>query len=138
LKLLERSAIRILHGSSLYETEPEGKIDQSWFLNQVVEVETKLDPEKLLDTVKGVEAEMGRISDPVGGLRIIDIDILLADDLILNTGRLRIPHPRLAKRNFVLVPLEEIAPDAVHPVLSKAIRTLRAECRDTAVCLLYK
>jgi 2-amino-4-hydroxy-6-hydroxymethyldihydropteridine diphosphokinase len=136
--LLERSAIRILRGSSVYETEPIGPRQQPWFLNQVVEVETELGPQELLDAVKSIEAEMGRVPGPAGGPRVIDIDILLAGDRTLDTGRLQVPHPRLAQRNFVLVPLSEIAPEAVHPGLGKTIRELRAECRDTAVYSLFR
>jgi 2-amino-4-hydroxy-6-hydroxymethyldihydropteridine diphosphokinase len=136
--LLERSAIRILRGSSVYETEPIGPRQQPWFLNQVVEVETELGPQELLDAVKSIEAEMGRVPGPAGGPRVIDIDILLAGDRTLDTGRLQVPHPRLVQRNFVLVPLSEIAPEAVHPGLGKTIRELRAECRDTAVYSLFR
>ena len=136
--LLERSAIRILRGSSVYETEPVGPRQQPWFLNQVVEVETELGPQELLDAVKSIEAEMGRIHGLDGGPRVIDIDILLAGDRTLDTGRLQVPHPRLAQRNFVLVPLSEIAPEAVHPGLGKTIRELRVECRDTAAYSLFR
>jgi 2-amino-4-hydroxy-6-hydroxymethyldihydropteridine diphosphokinase len=136
--LLECSAIRILRGSSVYETEPVGPRQQPWFLNQVVEVETELGPQELLDAVKSIEAEMGRIHGPAGGPRVIDIDILLAGDRTLDTGRLRVPHPRLAQRNFVLVPLSEIAPEAVHPALGKTIRELRVECRDKAAYSLFR
>ncbi len=136
--LLKRSAIRILRGSSVYETEPVGPRQQPWFLNQVVEVETELGPQELLDAVKSIEVEMGRIAGPAGGPRVIDIDILLAGNRILDTGRLQVPHPRLAQRNFVLVPLSEIASEAVHPGLGKTIRELRAECRDKAAYSLFR
>ncbi len=136
--LLERSTIRILRGSSVYETEPVGPRQQPWFLNQVVEVETELGPQELLDAVKSIEAEMGRVPGPAGGPRVIDIDILLAGDRTLDTVRLQVPHPRMAQRNFVLVPLSEIAPEAVHPGLGKTIRELQAECRDTAAYSLFR
>ncbi len=95
-------------------------------------------PQELLDAVKSIEAEMGRVPGPAGGPRVIDIDILLAGDRTLDTVRLQVPHPRLAQRNFVLVPLSEIAPEAVHPGLGKTIRELRAECRDTAAYSLFR
>jgi len=137
-KRIERSEILIRRESSLYETEPVGIRGQPWFLNQAIEVETDLDPIELLEVVKAIETDMGRIPAIVDGSRMIDIDILLAGDLVVNTGRLQLPHPRMASRNFVLVPLCEIAAGAVHPVLGKTIGELQAECRDTSVYSLYR
>ncbi|MGB2907586.1 MAG: 2-amino-4-hydroxy-6-hydroxymethyldihydropteridine diphosphokinase [Candidatus Aminicenantaceae bacterium] len=134
---LERSKIRIRRESSLYETEPVGRLSQPWYLNQAIEVETDLGPSELLEAVKSIESDMGRILGNVGGPRLIDIDILLAGALIVDTGRLQLPHPRMASRNFVLVPLSEISAGAVHPVLGKTIGELQAECRDTSAYCLY-
>ena len=135
--LLEHAAVRILRCSPVYETEPVGLRQQPRFLNQVLEVETELDPPGLLSAVKTIEADIGRTAGPPGGPRVIDIDILLAGDLVLDTERLQVPHPRMTERNFVLVPLSGIAPEAVHPVLRKTVRELRDECRDTAVYSLF-
>lgn len=102
--------IRILRRSSIYETEPLGMIDQPWFLNQILEIETTLDPHDLLDAVQQVETSLGRTREVRWGSRTIDIDLLLYDHETLASERLRIPHPELAHRRFVLVPLAELNP----------------------------
>ncbi|MBI4266939.1 MAG: 2-amino-4-hydroxy-6-hydroxymethyldihydropteridine diphosphokinase [Chloroflexi bacterium] len=109
--------------SSTYDTEPVGNINQPRFLNMVCQAFTTLSPEVLLSLVKGIESKMGRTSGS-GEPRSIDIDILLYGDRVVNTPDLVIPHPRLAERAFVLIPLAEIAPDAVHPVRRKTIKEL--------------
>lgn len=110
--------------SSLYETEPVGYLDQSWFLNAVVRGFTELDPWELLHFIKEVEGDLGRVPSFPYGPRSIDIDILLYADRVIQTTELTIPHPRLAERAFVLVPLAEIAPGLVHPMNQKTIREL--------------
>jgi 2-amino-4-hydroxy-6-hydroxymethyldihydropteridine diphosphokinase len=130
---LAANGIKILKTSSLYRTEPVGLSGQPWFLNQAVLVETSLSPWQLLRLAQRVESEMGRIPGPRNAPRVIDIDILLAGDTIVDTPSLTVPHPRLAERNFVLVPLAEIAPRAVHPLLKKTIRTLRDASPDRAL-----
>jgi len=137
-KWIECSEVWIRRESSLYETEPVGLCGHPWFLNQALEVETELDPIELLKVVKSIETRMGRIPGIVVGSRVIDIDILLAGDLVVDTGWLQLPHPRMASRNFVLVPLCEIAAGAVHPVLGKTIGELQAKCGDTSACSLYR
>ena len=119
-----RSQVRLDQISSLYETEPVGLTDQPWFLNLVCSGETALSAEALLGFVKGIEREMGRKNGVRFGPRPIDIDILFYDDLVIHTERLEIPHPRLHERGFVLIPLRELAPDLVHPVLKSSMEEL--------------
>lgn len=107
--------VKLLCSSSLYETEPVGYRDQGWFLNQVVEVETALRPGQLLSFIHEIENKLGRKRLIRWGPRVIDLDILLYDSLVMETADLIIPHPRIYERSFVLVPLQEIAPDLVHP-----------------------
>lgn len=110
--------------SSVYETPPWGYIDQPAFLNQVIMAETYLEPENLLSHLKRLETVLGREPTFENGPRVIDIDILFYDDLILDSPPLIIPHPRLHTRGFVLMPLNDIAPDLVHPVLGKSVSEL--------------
>jgi 2-amino-4-hydroxy-6-hydroxymethyldihydropteridine diphosphokinase len=117
--------------SSVYETEPWGFRSENLFLNMVAEVETKLKPSGLLGRMLMIEAKMGRFrSGKEYSSRIIDLDILLYGEEIMYSKSLVIPHPKLHERRFVLVPLCEIAPDLVHPVLKKDIKTLLKECMD--------
>lgn len=110
--------------SPLYETEPVGLADQPWFLNLVCSAETDLSPRELLAITKGIEAKMGRKRGVRFGPRLIDIDLLLYDNLILQSEDLDIPHPRLHERNFVLIPLKELAPNLIHPILGRTVTDL--------------
>ena len=114
--------------SQVYETPPWGFADQAMFLNQALRVATYLKPEPLLRHLKRLEIALGRKAAFQNGPRLIDIDILFYDDLVLHSPALMIPHPHLHERGFVLVPLMDIAPDMVHPVKKKSIRELVAFC----------
>lgn len=107
--------------SPVYETPPWGYADQPAFLNQVVMVETYLEPEDLLGHLKRLETVLGREPSFQNGPRLIDLDILFYDDIIVDSPPLVIPHPRLHQRAFVLVPLNDIAPDLVHPLYAKSV-----------------
>ena len=119
------AAGRVAAASSFYETEPVEFTRQPWFLNSAVALETSQTPRQLMTTILQIEQEMGRRRVQKKGPRSIDIDILLFDDMILDSTELTIPHPAMHQRRFVLEPLAEIAPDAVHPVFKKTIRELR-------------
>lgn len=112
--------------SPIYETEPWGYSDQPSFLNQVIKGDTSLEPFELLAFLKEIEVSLGRHETFRFGPRIIDLDILFYDDLVLDTPTLTIPHPRIAERAFVLIPLAEISPDLLHPGLNKTIRELKS------------
>lgn len=116
--------------SSLYQTASWGKHDQPDFINQVIELKTSLEPKDLLSGILGIEADFGRKRIEKWGSRTIDIDILLYDDQIVNEPELIIPHPYLAFRRFCLMPLCEIAPEFIHPVLKKNIQELLFELSD--------
>ena len=116
--------LRIEKVSSVYDTEPVGNINQPRFLNMVCQVYTRLAPSELLTLAKGIEKKLGRIFGKPNAPRPIDIDILFYGDQVIETPELIIPHPRLTERAFVLIPLDEIAPDLVHPVNGKAVNQL--------------
>lgn len=121
--------------SSIYETIPWGYSDQPAFLNQVVKASTTIDPFDLLGFLKDIEVSMGRQETFRYGPRLIDIDILFYDQLILATPNLTIPHPWISERAFVLIPLAEIAPDLVHPVLGETIQQLKSTVDASGVKL---
>ncbi len=116
--------------SSIYRTDPVEVIDQHEFLNQVVGYETALSPEKILEECLAVEATMGRIRTRDKGPRTIDLDLLLAGDEIREGADLKVPHPRMHLRCFVLVPLAEISPAAWHPILRKTVVEMLEDCPD--------
>lgn len=120
----------IINSSSLYETAAWGKTDQPSFLNQALEIQTELTAPQLLKKIFNIEKQTGRIRKEKYGPRLIDIDILLFNDEIHNYPLLKIPHPEMQNRRFVLVPLAEIASEIIHPVLKKTIIELLAICPD--------
>jgi len=124
LELLKEKC-RILKISSVYETEPFGYKDQPRFLNQALGGETRLSPLELLYFVKEAEKRLGRTKTFVNGPRVIDIDILLYDRLVLESEELTVPHPRFAERDFVLFPLSEIAGEEIHPVFGIKVDELK-------------
>lgn len=133
---LVRSFAAILRISSIYETKPVGYLDQPDFLNLVCHAATELSPAALLQAVKLIEKQLGRQASFRNAPRVIDVDILLYGDLVLESPKLTIPHPRLAERAFALVPLAEIAPDITHPILQRSIVDL-LDAIDTSEVIFY-
>lgn len=114
--------------SHVYETPPWGYEEQPRFLNQVLKAQTYLQPEPLLKHIKRLEVALGRKATFHNGPRLIDIDILMYDDVVLNTSLLTLPHPRMHERGFVLLPMMDIAPDLVHPLTKKSVREMLISC----------
>jgi 2-amino-4-hydroxy-6-hydroxymethyldihydropteridine diphosphokinase len=124
--------------SHLYRTEPVGFIDQPWFLNCAIEIETEIPPHELLSRVKSIEQKLGRTKTFTHGPRQIDIDILFYGNLVLKTKDLVIPHPLIQGRLFVLQPLRDIDPFFIHPVKKKSIQELYKHHSATHTVQLYK
>ncbi len=123
---LTRSGVCVLKDQSrFYKTEPVGYKDQNWFVNFVVKIETVLDPFQLLNELKSIERDAGRTYDHIRfGPRILDLDIIMYDNIVIDSSKLLVPHPRMHKRRFVLRPVCDIDPKIVHPVLKKDMKQL--------------
>ena len=130
LSLLQEKGVEIRRVSSLYETEPVDVISQPWFYNRLAEVQASVEPDSFLTLIKSIEQKMGRDAHVRKQPRIIDIDIIMAEDEVIHAADLEIPHPRMQERNFVLVPFAEISPDTVHPVFKRHIRELLEGSND--------
>src|SRR3990172_7500267 len=122
---------RVIRASSFYESEPLGDA-KTWFVNSVIEIETEFAPEQLLKKLKAIEQAMGRkrVKGKRWGSRVIDLDILLCGQEVVETRSLKVPHPELHKRRFVLLPLAELAPQVVHPQLGQSVSALLATLKD--------
>ena len=138
IEALPEIAVRVLRRSSIYETEPVDLIAQPWFLNCVVEAETSLEPRQLLDALQGIERLLGARKLVPRGPRIIDLDVLFYGTSVIRAEEMEIPHPRMANRRFVLVPMAEIAPEFRHPVLGVSIAELLAAARDKSIVRLWQ
>ena len=130
LQLLEKRAGQIIKASSLYETEPWGEVEQPNYFNQAIELATALPPIELLKVTKEIERELGRTKQKKWQSRLIDIDILFYAHLQITSSELTIPHPHIHRRNFVLIPMLEIAPLKRHPIFKKTIEELYMESDD--------
>jgi 2-amino-4-hydroxy-6-hydroxymethyldihydropteridine diphosphokinase len=130
-------ALRVLRVSSTYETEPIDYTDQRWFLNLVAEAETDLFPMQLLARIVKIERALGRVRTVSKGPRTLDIDILLYGRAVIRSARLKIPHPRMGERRFVLAPLAELAPGLRHPLTRKTIREMLDAAPVQVVRLLH-
>ena len=136
-RLLTQSGIQITKLSSIYETEPVDYLDQSWFLNVILEAQIELSAEQLLAALRSIESQMGSKKAFAKGPRLIDLDILLYGDEIIASPDLQVPHPRMLRRNFVLVPLAEIAPTYRHPSWPATAQEMLSRTTDRSVVRLF-
>ena len=138
IEALPGIGVRVLRRSSIYETEPVDFLEQPWFLNCVVEAETSLAPRAIARALQAIERSLGSKKLVPRGPRIIDLDILFYGTEVIHGERIEIPHPRLADRRFVLVPLAELAPEFRHPVLRKTAAELLAATQDRSTVRIWQ
>jgi len=136
-QLIEERVGTIVRRSKVYSSEAWGLEDQADFMNTAILVETTLSPIEVLDAVLQIEADLGRVRLERWGPRLIDIDVLFYENEIIDTARLTLPHPQIEHRNFVLIPLLEIAPDFIHPILQLTIDQLYWACKDDKEVYLH-
>lgn len=129
-KLIAAQVGEIVNRSSVYETAAWGNTDQPGFLNLALEVDTRLNPKALLEQVLAIEKDLGRVRHEKWGARLIDIDIILYGNEVVDEVSLQIPHPEMQNRKFVMIPMAEIAPDVIHPVLKKELKEILLVTED--------
>ena len=129
-EILKIDQHRLLGRSSFFNTRPIGYTAQDWFVNSVIKIETDLEPIDLYRMLKTIETRLGRKETFRGGPRVIDLDLLLFDDRRIETEELQVPHPRFHERQFVLIPLSEIDPNLIHPILKKTVGELLEEIKE--------
>ena len=132
-KISNTKDIKIISKSSFYQTEPIGGVQQGWFINSAIGIETDLSPENLLSVLLNLELAMGRIRKEQWGPRLIDLDLLFYGNLVLENKSLTLPHPEIQNRKFILIPMSEIAENLIHPTLKKTIKTLLQESSDVTI-----
>jgi 2-amino-4-hydroxy-6-hydroxymethyldihydropteridine diphosphokinase len=138
LKELERlNSLEILKKSSLYETEPVGLKEQNWFLNAVIKAKARIPPLSLFYLLKGIEKKLGRVKGEKWGPRRIDLDLLLYDSMVMNEDKLILPHSRMHRRKFVLIPLLELDKRARHPVLNLTFKKLLENIEESQEVKLF-
>ncbi len=137
--LKDTAGIIVTESSSIYETEPVGFKDQQWFANAVLKIETTLSPQELLEQCMRIEKQLGRKRDPDNrfGPRTLDLDILFYEDRIISDESLQIPHPRMHERAYALVPMLELDPDFVHPVIKKSVFDIHSKLEEPEEVYLY-
>lgn len=125
IQSLSERSVRLTAQSHIYQTEPVDYKDQDWFINYAVKIETGLDPFQLMERIQTIQRKAGRIHDEIRfGPRILDLDIILYDEVVIHSAQLIIPHPRMHERRFVLQPLCDIDPTIIHPVLRMEVQSL--------------